>query len=272
MFVPTSSFIGGERRSAYSAFRSCRNHQAWRRPSPGAPAASRLSAPLRMLATSSRASSKTHSLGVHTTEGMVQATGRFLMVKLEQLESQTASGIVITSTAKERPSRGTVVSVGEGAMHPNAAIRVPMPVKVGDTVAFVSFGGTDVKFDDEEHTFVTIDDVLCVVNRRSEEDVSACQPLFDRILVRVDKPKEERSVGGIFVAGKDAGEETLAGEVVAMGPGRFQVNGEYEPMPFKLGETVMFRKYAGSELKIGGKEYLAVRAADVMVKWQSPKA
>jgi chaperonin GroES len=88
------------------------------------------------------------------------------------------------------------------------------------------------------------------------------RPLRDRILVERVEEQEQR-VGGIIIP-DTAKEKPQQGRVVAVGKGRVNDKGEVFPLDVKEGEMVLFGKYAGSEIKIEGKEYLIIREEEVL--------
>ena len=88
------------------------------------------------------------------------------------------------------------------------------------------------------------------------------RPLRDRILVERVEEQEQR-IGGIIVP-DTAKEKPQRGRVVAAGNGRVNDKGDVLPLDVKEGDTVLFGKYAGSEIKIEGKEYLILREDDVL--------
>jgi chaperonin GroES len=88
-------------------------------------------------------------------------------------------------------------------------------------------------------------------------------PLSDRILVKPDK--EEEKVGSIII-GKDAASRPLRGTVVAVGPGRTLETGTLIPMSLRPGDTVMFGKFSGSEIRLGQEDYLVMSEPDVLMK------
>jgi chaperonin GroES len=88
------------------------------------------------------------------------------------------------------------------------------------------------------------------------------RPLRDRILVERVEEQEQR-VGGIIIP-DTAKEKPQQGRVVAVGKGRVNDKGEVFPLDVKEGDTVLFGKYAGTEIKIEGKEYLIVREDEVL--------
>ena len=83
------------------------------------------------------------------------------------------------------------------------------------------------------------------------------KPLADRVLV-VPAPAEERTIGGIIIP-DTAKEKPLKGEVVAVGNGT-----KDEDMVVKVGDTVLYGKYAGTELELDGNKYLIMRQSDIL--------
>ncbi len=82
-------------------------------------------------------------------------------------------------------------------------------------------------------------------------------PLHDRVLIRPDKA-EEKTAGGIIIP-DTAKEKPQRGTVVAAGPGK-----KDEPVTVKQGDTVLYGKYAGTEIKLGGEDLLIVRESDIL--------
>ena len=88
------------------------------------------------------------------------------------------------------------------------------------------------------------------------------RPLQDRILVkRVEE--EEKTSGGIIIP-DTAKEKPMEGKVVAVGKGKVSEDGKVMPLDVKKGDRVLFSKYAGTEVKIGGQEHLIIREEDVL--------
>ena len=87
-----------------------------------------------------------------------------IVVQANEAETTTASGIVIPDTAKEKPQEGTVIAVGPGRVDDNGA-RVPIDVKVGDTVLYSKYGGTEVKYGADEYLVLSARDVLAVIEK-----------------------------------------------------------------------------------------------------------
>ena len=86
-----------------------------------------------------------------------------VVVKLEQAEKTTASGLVIPETAKEKPQEARVVAVGPGRVD-DKGNRVPVDIAEGDVVVFSRYGGTEVKYQGEEYLILSARDVLAIVD------------------------------------------------------------------------------------------------------------
>ena len=82
------------------------------------------------------------------------------------------------------------------------------------------------------------------------------KPLADRVLIE-PKPAEEKTASGLFIP-DTAKEKPLAGTVVAVGPGTSEVK-----MEVKVGDTVLYGKYAGTEVTVDGETYLIMRQSDI---------
>jgi chaperonin GroES len=87
-----------------------------------------------------------------------------IVVQANEAETTTASGLVIPDTAKEKPQEGTVVAVGAGRFD-DKGNRIPVDVKVGDTVLYSKYGGTEVKYGGEEYLVLSARDVLAVIEK-----------------------------------------------------------------------------------------------------------
>ncbi|UUZ44106.2 co-chaperone GroES [Janibacter limosus] len=88
------------------------------------------------------------------------------------------------------------------------------------------------------------------------------KPLEDRIVVQ-SVEAEQTTASGLVIP-DTAKEKPQEGEVVAIGPGRFNDAGERVPMDIAVGDRVVYSKYGGTEIKHGGTEYLILSAADVL--------
>jgi chaperonin GroES len=87
------------------------------------------------------------------------------------------------------------------------------------------------------------------------------EPLDDRVVVKPGE-EEEMTVSGIVIP-DTAKEKPQEGEVVAVGPGRFE-DGARVPMDVKVGDRILYSKYGGTEVKIGGEEHLVLSARDIL--------
>jgi len=87
-----------------------------------------------------------------------------IVVQANEAETTTASGLVIPDTAKEKPQEGTVLAVGAGRFDDKGS-RIPVDVKVGDTVLYSKYGGTEIKYAGEEYLVLSARDVLAVIEK-----------------------------------------------------------------------------------------------------------
>jgi chaperonin GroES len=88
------------------------------------------------------------------------------------------------------------------------------------------------------------------------------RPLHDRVVVR-RLNEDERSKGGIIIP-DTAKEKPMQGEVVAVGPGARNEQGVLSPLDVKVGDTVLFGKWSGTEVKLDGEELLIMKESDIM--------
>ena len=88
------------------------------------------------------------------------------------------------------------------------------------------------------------------------------RPLHDRVVVR--RTEEETTSPGGIVLPDAAQEKPSQGEVIAVGKGKVSNSGDVVPMDVKVGDKVLFGKYSGTEVKIGGEELLVMREEDIM--------
>lgn len=86
-------------------------------------------------------------------------------------------------------------------------------------------------------------------------------PLSDRVLIAPD-PVEETTEGGIILQQTDTNASPTKGEVITMGPGRYD-NGKLLPMGVKIGDRVIWTKFAGSHITVDGDDFLLMRESDI---------
>ncbi len=88
------------------------------------------------------------------------------------------------------------------------------------------------------------------------------RPLHDRVIVK--RVEEERTSAGGIVLPDSATEKPSEGEVIAVGNGKLLDNGEVRAMDVKVGDKILFGKYAGNEVKVEGEEVIVMREEDIM--------
>jgi chaperonin GroES len=88
-----------------------------------------------------------------------------IVVKANEAEERTASGLVIPDTAKEKPQQGSVLAVGPGRRSEQSGELIPLDVKVGDTVVYSKYGGTEITVEGEDLLILTSRDVLAIVGK-----------------------------------------------------------------------------------------------------------
>ena len=81
-----------------------------------------------------------------------------VLVEPSAAETKTTSGIIIPDTAQEKPQKGKIVAVGKGTKEN------PLSVKVGDSVLYGKYSGTDLKFDGKDHLIMKESDILAIIN------------------------------------------------------------------------------------------------------------
>ena len=96
------------------------------------------------------------------------------------------------------------------------------------------------------------------------------RPLHDRIIVQRLEEEGEQKVGGIIIP-DTAKEKPQQGKVIAAGAGKFKEDGTRQPLDVKEGDTILFGKYSGQEIKMDGEEYLIMREDEVLAVIQAKK-
>ena len=90
------------------------------------------------------------------------------------------------------------------------------------------------------------------------------QPLADRVVIK-PMPKEDMTKSGIVLP-DTAKEKPMEGKVIAVGPGTLTDDGKRVPLDVKVGDTVIYAKYAGTEIKEDGEELIILRESDILAK------
>ncbi len=89
------------------------------------------------------------------------------------------------------------------------------------------------------------------------------KPLHDYVVLEKVK-EEEKTQSGIILTTKEAKDEPSHGVVIAVGPGKTNDNGEVTPIDLKENQHVIYKKYSGTEVKDNGKDYLIIKADDIL--------
>src|SRR6516164_6749727 len=89
-----------------------------------------------------------------------------IVVRANESEATTASGLVIPDTAKEKPQQGEVLAVGPGRRADNTGDLIPLDISVGDTVVYSKYGGTEITFEGEDLLILTGRDVLAKISSK----------------------------------------------------------------------------------------------------------
>eukprot|EP00873_Tetraselmis_striata_P011317 jgi/Tetstr1/431581/TSEL_021112.t1 len=174
----------------------------------------------------------------------VTPVGDRLYVKLGAEEQASAGGILLPSSAVSRSNEGQVVSVGKD-----------VTLAVGDQVMYAKYSGTEITSGEEDFVLLKQDDVIGVMPSANVADL---KPTGDKVLLRIIKPAQE-SKGGIMLGSNT--EMPSIGKVLAVGPGTPEV-----PMTSKVGDEVLYSRYAGMELESedGDEDYLVLRDSDIL--------
>jgi chaperonin GroES len=92
--------------------------------------------------------------------------------------------------------------------------------------------------------------------------VSTVKPLGDRVFVKVSEA-EEKTAGGIILP-DNAKEKPQIGEIMQVGPGKRNDDGTFAPLEVKVGDKVLYSKYAGTDIKLGGDDYVLLTERDIL--------
>jgi chaperonin GroES len=91
-----------------------------------------------------------------------------IVVRPNESEETTASGLVIPDTAKEKPQQGEVLAVGPGRRAESSGELIPLDIKTGDTVVYSKYGGTEITIEGEDLLILTSRDVLAKVGKKGK--------------------------------------------------------------------------------------------------------
>jgi len=198
-------------------------------------------------------------------DGELVALSNNILVKVREAPVSSFGGVIIPEKFKERPNDGTVINIGSGKIHPETGYHIPFSVDVNDCVLYGKFDGTELKYNGVNHQLIKDDDVLI----KYKGDVPLLDNLEcvkDRVLVELLKYDKKTASGLILSTGEK--EATVdVGKVIKVGPGKLDRNGVLVPIVVEVGNNVKLSKYGGVDVKIAGKDYLVVRANDVLAIW-----
>lgn len=96
------------------------------------------------------------------SELKIRPLGDKILIKVLEETQTTLGGIILPDSAREKPQKGEVIAVGAGKTLDNGT-KEPMDVKVGETVLFAKYGGSDIKFEGTEYKILSIRDILGVI-------------------------------------------------------------------------------------------------------------
>lgn len=168
-----------------------------------------------------------------------------MLVKTYEPKQVTEGGIFLPTTTSQRKTRGTVVAVGEGKLHWDTGVQIPITVNIGESVVFGNYDGTSVQYQGSEHILMRATDLLMAYEGDDEEiDLDTARMVGDRILLRVKaSPKGAKATSqGVLIA-ESAMRSTKpsVGVVVKVGPGRMAPSGKMAPMYCEVGDCVKYK-------------------------------
>jgi chaperonin GroES len=101
--------------------------------------------------------------GSVAAKSAIKPLGDKILVKRDEAQTKTESGIFLPETSKDKPKTGVIQAVGTGALNTETGERIPLTLKRGDKVIFSSYAGTEIKLNDDELLIMSEDDILAVI-------------------------------------------------------------------------------------------------------------
>ncbi|XP_022750004.1 20 kDa chaperonin, chloroplastic-like [Durio zibethinus] len=188
----------------------------------------------------------------------IKPLGDRVLVKIKEAEEKTEGGILLPTTALSKPQEGEVVAVGEEKTMRKT--KLECSVKTGAQVIYSKYAGTEIEFNGSNHLILKEDDIVGILET---DDIKDLKPLKDRVFIKVAEA-EEKTAGGLLLT-ESSKEKPSIGMVIAVGPGALDEEGNRKPLLVAPGNTVMYSKYSGNDLKgSDGTNYIALRASDVL--------
>lgn len=165
--------------------------------------------------------------------------------------------------ATERPTEGVVVAAGPGRLHPHTGVRIPNPVKAGDSVLFGKFDGSPIEYN-EDQCQVIRDENIMVSYQGMTMTLDNCQPTRDYVLIELNEQALETESGIVVAAQVMKQTVKCEGRVLKVGEGRMASTGKLTKVPFEIGDYVKFKDYGGNDVVIEGKTYSLVKMVDIL--------
>ena len=203
-------------------------------------------------------------LNNYVLPGPMTLLGNQVMIKARKVDDKTTGGLFVPTADTEKPKEGMVVLAGPGKHNPETGELIDCPVKEGDLVVMSNFVGETVEYNGESHIFCDADSLLGSFADNALA-IGNFKPLKDLVMVQASEQETETTTG-IALAGIEE-EEGNSGTVLAVGPGRYALNGKLVEPTLKSGDSVMYVRRAGQDVTIEGKSFTIVPEEDCIVKW-----
>jgi chaperonin GroES len=188
-----------------------------------------------------------------------------VLVKLRRMDDRTTGGLLVPTGDAEKPKEGHVLAVGPGAVDKLTGKLLPVPVAEGDLCLLANLNGEKVTYQNENCMFISMSKIIGCYEGGSMT-IDAFRPTLDHVVLEM-REQEETTTTGIALALDEDDEDNNLGMVAAVGPGEVLSNGETQPSAVAPGQNVLYEKYAGTKVKIGGKPYKVVRESECLSVW-----
>ena len=165
--------------------------------------------------------------------------------------------------ATERPTEGVVVAAGPGRLHPHTGVRIPNPVKAGDSVLYGKFDGSPIEYNDDQCQVIR-DENIMVSYEGMTMTLGNCRPTRDYVLIELNEEALETESGIVVAAQVMKQTVKCEGRVLKVGEGRMASTGKLTKVPFEIGDYVKFKDYGGNDVVIEGKTYSLVKMVDIL--------
>mmetsp|Transcript_23696 Transcript_23696/g.71080 ORF Transcript_23696/g.71080 Transcript_23696/m.71080 type:complete len:240 (+) Transcript_23696:161-880(+) len=194
----------------------------------------------------------------------LEPLANYMLVEVDPTSETSGGGIVLTGSAKEPASTGTVVSVGPGRVEGESGVLLPVQCSPGDRVMWGRYSGADVNYNNKGHTLLKDRDVQMFWD--GDLTAATARPIGGNLLIRITENTGE-TAGGLLLGLAAQDKLSLIGEVVQTGPGPLLRDGSRGEMPAAVGDSVRFRDFDVTEVDLDGEDYVLVGAEHIMMKW-----